>query len=85
MKRTILLLTIFTIVSTSFAQSAADYYRKAVVKFRSGDYAGAAVEYTRALDVDASSAVLYNNRGVCYYRIERYSDALNDYNQAVLI
>lgn len=83
MKKSILFLLLLSTFFTAFSQSALDYYTKAVVKFKNGDYAGAAIEYTRAIELNQSS-VLYSNRGVCYYRIERLDEALADYEQAIL-
>ena len=82
MKKTILALLLLSSFNV-FSQTAGDYYKRAVAKYRSGDYAGAAVEYTRALEIKENSAVLHNNRGVCYYRIQKYNEALTDYDRAI--
>jgi Flp pilus assembly protein TadD len=71
MKKILFLTVLITLTLTGFSQTAGDFYKRATVKFKAGDYAGAAVEYTRAIDLSKSSAVLYSNRGVCYFRIEQ--------------
>ncbi len=68
-----------------FSQTAGDFYKRATVKFKAGDYAGAAVEYTRAIDLSQNSAVLYSNRGVFYFRIEQFDNALSDNDQAIAL
>lgn len=83
MKKSILFLLLSSAFFTVFSQSAGDYYKRAVVKFKNANYAGAAIEYTRAIELNQSS-VLYSNRGVCYYKIERLDEALADYEQAIL-
>jgi tetratricopeptide (TPR) repeat protein len=80
-KLTIVLLCLVSQVA--IAQTAGDFYKKAVVKFKLKDYGGAIVEYTRAIELRDSSAVLYNNRGVCKYKMELYSDAIEDYSKAL--
>lgn len=65
------------------AQTATDFYKRAVLKYKDKDYGGAITEYTRAIDLNNSSAVLYNNRGVCKYKMQRYSEAIEDYTKAI--
>ncbi|MGB1038858.1 MAG: tetratricopeptide repeat protein [Bacteroidia bacterium] len=67
----------------SDAQSAGDFYKRAVAKYNQKDYAGAIIEYTRAIEIKSDAAVLYNNRGVCKFKLQRYSDAIQDYEKAL--
>jgi tetratricopeptide (TPR) repeat protein len=83
MKKPLLILLLLNLSFAAFSQSAGDFYKRAVVKFKNTDYAGAAIEYTRAIELNQSS-VLYGNRGVCYYKIERFDQALADYEQAIV-
>jgi tetratricopeptide (TPR) repeat protein len=40
-------------------------------------------KYTQAIALNSNSAVVYNNRGSAYLRLQQYQDALDDYNKAV--
>ncbi len=40
-------------------------------------------EYTKAINVNGNLPVLFNNRGVCKYKLEIYSDAIEDYEKAL--
>lgn len=81
------LLSLFIVIgwfsNPSSAQSAGDFYKRAVAKYNQKDYAGAVIEYTRAIEIKSDAAVLYNNRGVCKYKLQRYSDAIKDYEKAL--
>jgi len=67
-----------------FLQTAGYFYKQDTVKFKAGYYAGAE-EYTRAIDLSQNSAVLYSNRGVFYFRIEQFDNALSDNDQAIAL
>ena len=40
-------------------------------------------DYTRAIELDPKSINAYNYRGICYYRMEDYRRAINDYTRVV--
>ena len=50
--------TFFTIglITCVLAQSAGDFYRRAVMKYKDKDYASAIEEYSRAISIDSTSA-----------------------------
>jgi tetratricopeptide (TPR) repeat protein len=52
---------------------------------KAGDYEGAVAAYTRALELDPSSAVLYHNRAVARLRQQRWEDALGDADAALAL
>jgi tetratricopeptide (TPR) repeat protein len=67
------------------AQTAKDFYNRAVNKYEDKEYAAAAIEYTRALEIAPESAVLFNNRGLCYFKMEQWDKAEDDYDRAVYL
>lgn len=83
MKKKITTLVFVLICCSGYSQTAGDFYKRAVGKYKNKDYAGAIVEYSRAIDIRDNSAALYNNRGLCKYKLERYSDAISDYDKAI--
>ena len=50
-----------------------------------GEYAKAAKAYTDAADNLNRSAQLYNNRGLCHYKLHRLDDAEKDFSRAVAL
>lgn len=78
-----ILLIIQALSLQSSAGGAEDFVRRAKEKYRNKDYAGAAVEYSRAINLDSTSPALYNNRGLCRYKLQYYQEALADYNTAL--
>jgi tetratricopeptide (TPR) repeat protein len=65
------------------AQTAQDFYKKASAKYSDKEYAAAAVDYTRAIDLHPKSAVLFNNRGLCYTKIEQWDKAEEDFSASI--
>jgi lipoprotein NlpI len=50
--------------------------------FTGGDYRKSAEYYSRAIN-QQPSALLYYNRGLAYHNLENYTQAINDFSQAV--
>ena len=72
-------------VGSLTAQTAQDYFKLASKKYKEKNYAASAVDYTRAIELSPNSAVLYNNRGLAYFKIEKWDKALEDYNTCITL
>lgn len=85
MTKFILALLVLVMSGVVHGQSANDYFKIASQKFQNEDYAAAAIEYTKAIEIESESAVLFNNRGLCYSKIENWSLAQADYTTAITL
>jgi tetratricopeptide (TPR) repeat protein len=57
----------------------------AKTKYKSGDYQGAIVSYTTAIQQQPNDALAFCCRGVAYYRLGDGKRAMSDYNQSIKI
>ena len=62
-----------------------DYYLSGLKKNRSGDYQGAIVDLTKAIEIDPKYAAAYKNRGLAKSNLGNYQEAIADYNKAIEI
>ena len=60
-----------------------DFFAKGRDSYRQGEYAEAAVFFSKVIALSPSVAAAYNGRGSCYRRLGQYSDALVDYTVAI--
>lgn len=58
--------------------SAADLKEQGNACFKSKDYTGAVDWYTKAIEADPTSFVLYNNRAGAYHALKKFEDAVAD-------
>ncbi|MEI6143375.1 MAG: tetratricopeptide repeat protein, partial [Mariniphaga sp.] len=65
--------------------NALEFYNHATEKLNSGDNKGAIDGFSKAIFLDREYAEAYNDRGVAYQRIRRYSKAIRDYKAALKI
>jgi len=47
------------------------------------DYQNALAEYTKAIDIYPNDPIYFNNRALCYLKLEMYEDGINDCNSAI--
>ncbi|XP_036331904.1 RNA polymerase II-associated protein 3-like [Rhagoletis pomonella] len=50
-----------------------------------GEYEKAIYEYSTAIDIFPEDAVFYSNRALCYLKLERYNDCIEDCDRAIEI
>lgn len=50
-----------------------------------GRYLKAIQWFNKAIEYDNNNAVIYNNRGMSYYYLEKFSTAFSDFNKAILL
>lgn len=62
---------------------AGDILLSAKAKYKDGDYEGAIVEYTLAIQFHAHIALAFCCRGDAYYKLDKEAQALADYNRAI--
>jgi tetratricopeptide (TPR) repeat protein len=67
------------------AARAAAYYERGNARFDQGDYAGAVIDYGRAIGFDQRHARAFNNRGLARVALGQPDEALKDYTQAIAI
>ncbi|MEO6681726.1 MAG: tetratricopeptide repeat protein [Ginsengibacter sp.] len=79
--------TIFFFVATYTvsAQKAKDFGDLGNKSMESGDYISAIQSFTKAIQLSPSTAEYYHNRAVSYHAIEKYQEALIDFNKALSI
>ncbi|PGH14411.1 hypothetical protein AJ79_03054 [Helicocarpus griseus UAMH5409] len=63
-------------------KEADSFKNKGNAAFEKGEYQQAIDYYTKAIDIDRSSATFHSNRATAYYRIENYEQAAQDANTA---
>ena len=47
------------------------------------DYPGAIEDYSKAIELDPTNALAYNNRGLIKKTLENYEGAIEDYTKAI--
>jgi hypothetical protein len=70
----------------STRQGAGQWSKMAVALWQDGKYADpdkALAYWNKAIRANPKSPEAYNNRGVAYYNLKRYPQAVKDYNQAI--
>ncbi|MDA8886399.1 tetratricopeptide repeat protein [Bacteroidia bacterium] len=83
MSRKVLLLLFIQISVVVYSQTANDYYRMASKKFNEMNFIGASVDYTKAIYLSPDAAALYNNRGLCYAKLEKWEKAELDFAKSI--
>jgi tetratricopeptide (TPR) repeat protein len=68
-------------VSTGIIKTA-DILCSAKAKYRIGDYQGAVLEYTLAIELSPNIAVAFSCRGDAYSRLGKVEKAMKDYNRS---
>ena len=64
--------------------NAADsYYTLGNIKAESGDFRGAIIAFSRAIELNPNYIGAYNNRGMAKYSLGNYRGAITDYNLAL--
>ena len=63
MKKLIILLVALVSLTTSYCQTAEDYFDLGVSKAKLKDYRGAIADYTKVIEIDPNYALAYLNRG----------------------
>jgi tetratricopeptide (TPR) repeat protein len=80
---------LFLLLCTAFAPMGAQtdtyYISLGLDAEEEGDYSLAILYYDSALQLNASHAVAFYNRGACYAALANYGSALVDYNKALLL
>lgn len=72
-----------TFIEHDASADAEDWYNLGYAQFKAGLHQDAVVSYGKTLEMDPNYYRAYINRGVEYVQLERYDEALNDYNKAL--
>jgi tetratricopeptide (TPR) repeat protein len=64
---------------------AAAYVNRANIKDDQGDPQGALLDYEKALSLESRDANIYLNRGLTYFRLDRYGEAIADFDRAIIL
>jgi tetratricopeptide (TPR) repeat protein len=78
-------LTQNAVTPNSGIQTADGYFKTGSDKTYNKQYDSALYFYNRAIELNPSLAIAYNNRGEIYYMLGKYATALPDLNQAILL
>ena len=62
---------------------ADNLFNSGVDKYKQGDYQGAIVDYSAAIEIDPQSALTYYNRGLVKFNLKDYQGAIFDTNKAI--
>jgi tetratricopeptide (TPR) repeat protein len=64
--------------------NAGAYLHRGLIRSHSQeDFAGAIADFSRAIELDPTSAETYNYRGTSYFWLKEFQKALADYNRAI--
>lgn len=72
-----------TLIQFVQAQTAKEYYESAALKREAGLHEAAIQEYTQAILNNPVLTEAHAERGYCYSHLEKYREALTDYEKAV--
>ncbi|MDR2409194.1 MAG: tetratricopeptide repeat protein [Bacteroidales bacterium] len=61
------------------------YENHAYKLLKNNEYDDAINYLSFIIDTGITSSVLFNNRGTAYYMLNKYAEALDDYNKAILL
>lgn len=67
----------------AYAQTADDWLESGDEKYNNGDYQGAIIDYTKAIEINPLSEIAYAYRGHAKYFLDKYKEALIDLDKAV--
>jgi tetratricopeptide (TPR) repeat protein len=61
---------------------ANQHFQSGELRYKSRDFEGAILAFTRAIEIEPTNADIYYQRGISYFHLNRKSLALIDFNQA---
>jgi len=79
----VLLIIIVFVTSSSYCQTAEEYFNTANNKSDAKDYQGAITDYTKAIELNPNYSVAYVNRGDTKTKIQDYQGAVVDFSKAI--
>jgi len=85
MKKTAILLLMIVLTAAVSAQRIYDLVEKGNLNYMSGDYELAIEEYQAVIDSGYESPELYYNLGNAYYKSNKFTNALVNYEKAALL
>ncbi len=62
-----------------------DFKQEGNEKYKKGDYRGAVVLYTQAIDAAPTTVEYYGNRAAANFMLQKYVEVINDCNRALVI
>lgn len=82
-----LLLAIFlvfiSLTISSYTDVNGDFQRRGIEKLELGNYNGAIVDFSKAIEIDPNDAVTYDYRGVAKVKRGDFSRSIIDYNKSI--
>ena len=82
-----LLLAIFllflSLTISSYTDLNEDFQRKGIEKLELGNYNGAIIDFSKAIEIDPNDAVTYDYRGVAKAKRGDFSGSIIDYNKSL--
>jgi tetratricopeptide (TPR) repeat protein len=83
MNRLSIILLLFIITSSSFANEALETFKKANMLYQNGYYSKAALNYEKVINNGYENVELYYNLGNAYFRMNKIPDAIINYERAL--
>ena len=75
----------YLLVSVSFVSFSQDHFENGFEKHENGDFYGAIVDYTKAIEINPNDDYAYYNIGLAKNNLEDYKGAIADYTKAIEI
>ena len=60
-----------------------EHIKEGIFHYNNNHYENAIYHYTKAIEYNNKLAVAHNNRGVSYFKLQKYNLAMDDFNSAV--
>jgi len=82
----IIILTVAVLFTTSaFPQSAQELNNTGLTKYNAKDYAGAMLDFNKAIELNPRYDIAYHNRGLVKHGMKDFAGAIQDYSKAIEI
>ncbi len=83
MKKLILIIFCFAVISIAAAQHAKTYHEKGIAKYKAGKLEEAVELFDKSIALDPTDYASWHDRAVTKVMLKRYNESLPDFDQAV--
>ncbi len=85
MKKVIIFLTLILFFSHSYGQNAKKLVKSGMRKYYDKEFNSAIIDFSKAIELDSSSAEAYSWRGYTKNRLNDYLGAISDFSKSILL
>lgn len=75
----------FLLCARIYSQTAEEYFNSGSAKYLRGDYTGAIMDFSKAIQINPNLAQAYYNRGLAKMKLNDLQGAIEDYTKAIQI